>query len=132
MPIWLDWFTIAVGLGGMTVGLLDRQHGRRLVIVGAILVATSAARLAPDSLRPMAWTVAALLFVYALATTPATVYRTLRVELTLAAAAIAAIGFVELTPGLPRPVLMALLGVLVLLIAACAVVAVARSTKRDA
>ena len=132
MPIWLDWFTIVVGLGGMTAGLLDKEHGRRLVIVSAILVVTSASRLVPDSLRPIAWSVGALLLVYALATTPRAIYRRMRIELTLAAAAVAVIVFLELTPGVPRPIMMALLILLVLLIAAFAVLAVARSTKPGA
>ena len=132
MSIWLDWFSLAAGLGVMTAGLFDRRFGGRLALSGAILASASASRLVPDSIRPIAWIVAGLLFVYALATTPATVYRKLRFELTLAAAAIAVIGFVELTPGLPRPVVMALLVVLVLLVAAFAVAAVARSTKRGA
>ena len=130
MPIWLDWFALAFSLGLMTAALFDRQHGGRLALVAAILVTMSAARIVPDAIRPIAWIIAALLICYALITTPAAIYRKLRVELSLAAAAVAVIAVIELMPGLPRPVMMALLVVMGLLIAALAVLGVARSIGR--
>ena len=130
MPNWLDWFALAFSLGLMAAALFNRQGGSRLALVAAILATTSASRLVPDSIRPVAWAVAGLLLLYAFVTTPRATYRKLRVELSLAAAAVAVIAIIELTPGLPRPVMMALLVILVVLIAAFAVLGVARSIGR--
>jgi hypothetical protein len=129
MPLWLEWFGLVFSLGLMAVGLFDRRHGGRLALSGAILASMSAARLVPDSLRIVAWAVAAALLVYALATTPKAIYRRLRVELTLSAVAVGLILIMELIPGLPRVIIGAFGIALVLLVAAIGVLAVARSTK---
>ena len=131
MAPWIDWLALAVSLGLMTVGLLDRQHGRRLAIVAAILASMSAARLVPDTaqmVRVGLWIVAIALMVYMLATTSRETYRTTRFELSGFLAAVAIIAILQVT-SLPHTLQMALLVALLLIVAVVPIVAIARTTK---
>jgi hypothetical protein len=131
MSHWFDWLALAISLGLMGVGLRDRQHGNRLVIVSAILALTSAAHLVPESWRVAKYAfqgAAIALLVYTFATTSKETYRKTRVELSMFLGAVALIGLLQI-PSLPRPLEIALLIVFCILLAAVPVLAIARATR---
>jgi hypothetical protein len=131
MSIWLDWLILAISIGTMMVGLLDRQHGRRLVIVSAILALTATARLVPASLtvvRYAAWAAAVALIVYALATTSRETYRKLRLEFSLLAGAAACI-LATFIPGLPQLAEIVLAVAAAVMLVASFAVSISRTMK---
>ena len=131
MALWIHWVTLAVSLGLMTVGLFDRQHGRRLAVVAAMLASMSAARLVPDTAqiaRAGLWTIAIACMVYVLATTSKETFRKTRLELSGFLAAVAIIGILEVT-SLPGAVQMALLVVLGVIVAAVLLLGIVRAAR---